>query len=215
MGSQTARTKVLIVEDHRLVAQGLQLLLAAEPDMQVVGLTTAYEEAVDLARTSEPDVLLVDYRLQDSSGPAVARAVAACVPSVRTLFLSMSVNPMFLLEAVRSGARAYVLKTQAADDLVDAVRRVAAGEMLIPASVLADLLRQEHSGHQPLGQLTGREQELLQMLAEGLDNHSIADRLGISYVTVRGHLRNVLSKLNAHSRLEAVARAVELGLVER
>jgi DNA-binding NarL/FixJ family response regulator len=206
---------VLIVEDHRLVAQGLQLVLSAEPDIQVVGLATTGAEGIELARQTHPDVLLVDYRLQDATGAVVARAIGDLVPGIRILFLSMAASPAFLLDAVRAGARGYLLKSQAASELVEAVRRVAAGEMLIPASKLADLLRQQSEDGQPLGRLTARERELLSLLVEGLDNRAIADRLGIRYVTVRGHLRNLLHKLNAHSRLEAVAKASELGLIER
>jgi DNA-binding NarL/FixJ family response regulator len=205
--------RVLIVEDHRLVAQGIQLLLAAEADMEVVGLAATGADGIEMSSNLKPDVILLDFRLPDASGPEVADAIRRRHPDLKTLFLSMAISPGLLLEAVRAGARGYLHKSQAAADLVDAVRRAAAGEMLIPAATLADLLQHaEAAGPQ---RLTPRERQLLGLLAEGLDNRAIAQRLGIRYVSVRGHLRSLLSKLDAHSRLEAVARGVELGLINR
>jgi DNA-binding NarL/FixJ family response regulator len=124
-------------------------------------------------------------------------------------------NDAVLREAVKAGARGYLLKTQPAAELVDAVRRTAAGELLIPAATLAGLIAVSERGPQLLDRLTHREHEILRLLAEGLDNRGIAARLGIGYVTVRSHLRNLSSKLNAHSKLEVLARAAELRLIER
>jgi two-component system response regulator DevR len=124
-------------------------------------------------------------------------------------------NDALLREAVKAGARGYLLKTQPAAELVDAVRRTAAGELLIPAVTLAELIAGSEDGTHLLDRLTPREHEILRLLAEGLDNRGIATRLGIGYVTVRSHLRNLSSKLNAHSKLEVLARAAELRLIER
>ncbi len=213
MSDAGAPTRVLVIEDHRLVAQGLELLLASEPSLEVAAIATTGAEGIELAAELLPDVAVIDYRLEDATGAQVARAIRSRAPYVRTLILSMSIGRVQLLEAVRAGARGYLLKSQAAGELLEAVRRVAAGEMLIPASQLAELLQEDAEG--PLEDLTPRERELLGLLREGLDNRAIADRLGIRYVTVRGHLRNLLQKLHVHSRLEAVARAAELGILPR
>jgi DNA-binding NarL/FixJ family response regulator len=127
----------------------------------------------------------------------------------------MAVSRPLLEEAVRAGARGYLLKTQPADELVDAVRRIAGGEMLIPAAALAELMVGSDDRAHLLDRLTSREHEVLRLLAVGLDNRGIAARLGIGYVTVRSHLRNLSSKLDAHSKLEVLAHAAELGLIQR
>jgi DNA-binding NarL/FixJ family response regulator len=206
--------RVLVVEGLRLVARGLQLLLTAEPDLEVVGPATTSAEAIELALEVNPDVVLIDYWLEGATGTEVARAIRAETPDAKAVFLGTTISPVFVMKAVRAGARAYLLKSQAGSELVEAIRRVARGEMLIPATILVAVLREE-TQRGPLDDLTPRERDLLRLLAQGLDNRTIAERLGIRYVTVRGHLRNLLNKLNAHSRLQAVARATELGLIER
>jgi two-component system response regulator DevR len=207
--------RVLIVEDHRLVGESLQLLLDREPDLEVVALATSGAEARRLAAELTPDLLLVDFRLPDATGAEVARALRQRQPRLKIVFLSMVVSPMLLLDAVRAGARGYLLKSQPASELIDSLRRAAAGEMLIPAHVLAELVEELGDRALLLGRLTPRERELLNLVALGLDNREIGRRLGIRYVTVRGHLRNLLAKLDAHSKLEAVVRASELGLIEQ
>lgn len=124
-------------------------------------------------------------------------------------------SSVLLQEAARAGARGFLLKTQPSEQLVDAVRRAAAGEMLIPAGRLADFLAGSDKDAQLFDLLTGREREVLRQLAAGLDNRQIAKRMEIGYVTVRSHLRNLSSKLDAHSKVEILARAAELGLIAR
>jgi DNA-binding NarL/FixJ family response regulator len=206
---------VLIVDDHRVVADGIRLVLGQHADLEVVGIAGDAAEALALAAATRPDILLVDYQLPDATGADVAARLRERQPGLRVLFLSMVVNDAVLREAVRAGARGYLLKTQPAAELVDAVRRTAAGELLIPAATLAGLITVSERGPQLLDRLTQREHEILRLLAEGLDNRGIAARLGIGYVTVRSHLRNLSSKLNAHSKLEVLARAAELRLIER
>jgi DNA-binding NarL/FixJ family response regulator len=131
------------------------------------------------------------------------------------LLLSTVVSDALLQEAVKGGARGFLLKTQPAEELADAVRRAAAGEMLISASRLAALISGSDETAHLLDLLTGREREVLRLLATGLDNRHIAARMGIGYVTVRSHLRNISSKLDAHSKVEILARSAELGLIVR
>jgi DNA-binding NarL/FixJ family response regulator len=214
-GRQRPPVRVLIVDDHRVVAEGIRLVLGQHADLEVVGVAGDAAEALALAAATRPDILLVDYQLPDATGAEVAARLRERQPGLRVLFLSMVMNDAVLREAVKAGARGYLLKTQPAAELVDAVRRTAAGELLIPAATLAGLIAVSERGPQLLDRLTHREHEILRLLAEGLDNRGIAARLGIGYVTVRSHLRNLSSKLNAHSKLEVLARAAELRLIER
>lgn len=207
--------RVLIVDDHRVVADGLRLVLGEYPDLEVVGIAGDGLTALRLASATPPDVVLVDYRLPDMTGVDLAARLRTSVPGLRVLFLSMVMSAALIREAVRAGARGYLVKTQPAEELVDAVRRAAAGEMLISASTLVDLVVGTDEGAQLLDRLTPRDHDVLRLLAEGLDNRAIAARLGIGYVTVRSHVRNLSSKLGAHSKLEIVARAAELGLIDR
>jgi DNA-binding NarL/FixJ family response regulator len=207
--------RVLIVDDHRVVADGLRLVLDEQPDLQVIATAGDGAAALRLASATPPDLVLVDYRLPDMTGAELAAQLRDRQPGIRVLFLSMVVSAPLIREAVKAGARGYLVKTQPAEELVDAVRRAARGEMLVPASTLAELVVGADEGAQLLDQLTPRESDVLRLLAAGLDNRAIAARLGIGYVTARSHLRNLSSKLGAHSKLEILARAVELGLIDR
>jgi DNA-binding NarL/FixJ family response regulator len=207
--------RVLIVDDHRVVADGLRLVLDEHPDLEVIATAGDGAAALRLASTTPPDLVLVDYRLPDMTGAELAAQLRDRQPGIRVLFLSMVISAPLIREAVKAGARGYLVKTQPAEELVDAVRRAARGEMLVPAATLAGLVVGDDEGAQLLDRLTPRETDVLRLMAEGLDNRAIAARLGIGYVTARSHLRNLSSKLGAHSKLEILARAVELGLVDR
>jgi DNA-binding NarL/FixJ family response regulator len=212
---QTPVVRVLIVNRYRVVADGIRLVLEEQPDLRVVGIATNAGDAVQLASETQPNVILADYQMPESNGAELAARLRKRLPLAQVLLLSSVVNSPLLQEAVKAGARGFLLKTQPAAELADAVRRVAAGEMLIPASRLAVLITGSEKEAQLLDLLTRREREVLQLLAAGLDNRRIASRLGIGYVTVRSHLRNLLSKFDARSRLEVLAKASELGLIER
>jgi two-component system, NarL family, nitrate/nitrite response regulator NarL len=214
-GRQRPPVRVLIVDDHRVVAEGIRLVLGQHADLEVVGVAGDAAEAMALVPATGPDVVLIDYQLPDATGAELATRLRERQPGLRMLFLSMVMNDALLREAVRAGARGYLLKTQPAAELVDAVRRTAAGELLIPAATLAGLIAGSVDRVPLLDRLTPREHEILRLLAEGLDNRRIAARLGIGYVTVRSHLRSLSSKLNAHSKLEVLARAVALRLIDR
>lgn len=214
--------RVLIVEDLQVLAEGLELVLGRNADMQVVGLAGNRAEAERLAGETRPNVVLMDYYLPDGTGAEAAVAIRQAVPDVVVVMLTAESNPDALLAAVEAGASGYLLKSQAAAQVVDAVRRAAEGEMLIPAATLAGLVsrqraRAQHEAERTrlLGILTPRESEILGLMAQGFDNRAIAEQLVVSFTTVRGHVQNILTKLNAHSKLEAVARASEYGILER
>jgi DNA-binding NarL/FixJ family response regulator len=214
-GGERPTVRVLIVNDQPVVAEGLRLVLDQHDDLGVVGVAGCAAEAMRIASTTHPDVLLVDHRMPNATGAELASRLRETEPGTAVLLLGRVISRPLLGEAVRAGARGYLLKTQPAEELVDAVRRIAAGEMLMPAARLAELVVGSDQEAQLLDELTPRERDVLRLLAAGLDNRDIADRLGIGYVTVRSHIRNLSSKMNAHSRLEVVARAGELGLIER
>jgi DNA-binding NarL/FixJ family response regulator len=207
--------RVLIVEDHPVMAEALSALLEREEDVEVVAVATNVRDALQLVTEATPDVILADFRLPDGTGADIAAAVRHRRPRPSVLLLSAIDTVAALLAAVEAGAKGYLLKSRTAPEVLDGIRRAARGEMLIPSSVLAELLAQRGEQAVLLGSLSAREREVLKLMAEGLDNSQVAERLGIRYGTVRSHVRNLISKLNAHSRLEAVVRAEELGLIER
>jgi two-component system, NarL family, response regulator DevR len=224
------RIRVVIVEDHSLVAEGLELLLRRAPDIDVVGTVGNKSELLERWRELDTDVVLMDYRLPDGSGADAANALRAERPDMVVVFLSADESEESLLAAVEAGASGYLLKrSDAATELVSAIRLAAAGEMLISPQKLSSLVmrqrersrrqleleRQNRERQQLLGHLTQREREVLALIVAGLDNKSIAARLAIGTGTVRAHVQHVLEKLGVHSKLEAAAAALERGLVAR
>lgn len=208
------QVKVLIVEDHKVVAQGLRSLISQEPDLEVLGVASSVEEAARVGRELKPDVLLVDFRLPDGNGAEAVAAIRRTNPKVKVLFLSAVDNPGALMTAIQVGARGYLLKANAAEEVVKAVRRVAAGEMLISATALAALIAEKGEQTHLLDTLTQRERQVLGLIAQGLDNRTVADRLGVEYGTVRSHVRNLIAKLEVHNKMQAIVRAAQLGLLE-
>jgi two-component system, NarL family, response regulator DevR len=215
------RIRVLIVDDHRMVADGLALTLSHDPEITVVGVGTTMAEGVALALEHRPNVVLMDYFLPDGTGARAATQIREHAPDAAVVILTASGDDDALLAAVDSGACGFLLKTQAAIQVVEAVRRAAEGEMLIPAATLVGLLsrsrqRESSDGRIRHGEtLTAREHEILSMVARGASNRAIAEELVIEYSTVRSHVQKIIDKLGAHSKLEAVARASEAGLLDR
>jgi DNA-binding NarL/FixJ family response regulator len=214
-------TRVLIVEDHPIVADGLQLALSRNEDLRVVGTASTLADAQRLAARVLPSVVVLDYHLPDGTGAEAAGAIRQAAPDAAFIILTADTSDETMLSSIEAGVSGYVVKSEAAADIVDAVRRVAAGEMLIPPTILAGLLARQRQRaeravrrHELRERLTPRETEILQLVARGVDNRAIADRLGISIATVRVHVQKVIEKLGAHSRLEAVVRANDHGLIE-
>jgi two-component system response regulator DevR len=207
--------RVLIVEDDRLLAEGLEALLNDEADLHVVGRAATVSDAVRGVDRLAPDVVLMDQRLPDGTGADATARIRHRHPGVAVLFLSRLEDDMVRLAAFEAGASGYLTKSRAAADVVGAVRRVAGGETLISAGDLADLLALRRTTAQLEDRLTRREIETLVLIAGGADNRHIAAELGIRYGTVRCHVRNLMMKMGVHSKVEAVTRGMQLGLLER
>jgi DNA-binding NarL/FixJ family response regulator len=211
--------RVLIIEDHRVVAEGLVVLLDEYPELAVVGSAGTVAEVDRLAAAERVDVAVVDYWLPDGTGVEATEALRAHRPDAAVVFLSADDSDEVMLAALEAGASGYLVKSAGGADIADAVRRAAEGEILVPARQLAALLarRREQAQRQAersrrLDSLTPRERQILGLMAEGMDNRDIAAQLSVSYTTVRSHVRHLLSKLSARSKLEAVVRATEWGL---
>lgn len=201
------------MEDHRVVAEGLAALINNQGDMQVVGDVGSVRECADAAAELNPDVVLLDFRLPDGTAPDAAAAIRAIRPAAKTIFLTREDTDAARFAAVQSGASAFIHKSQAAAEVVNAIRDVARGKMLITPRTIATLLAKRRAVDAQLERLTSREKEVLRLMAQGLPSRSIAAELGISYTTVRTHIRSLGSKLAVHSKLEAIVKARELGLI--
>ena len=211
--SGEAAVRVLIVEDHTVVAEGLAALINHQGDMKVVGKASTVAECIPAAAELTPDVILLDFRLPDGTGAEAAAAIRTIRPEAKMIFLTREDSDAARFAAVQSGASAFIHKSKAASEVVTTIRDVARGRMLIPPRTIATLLAKRRASDVQLESLTVREREVLRLLAEGLPSRGVAARLGISYTTVRTHIRSLGSKLGVHSKLEAIVKARELGLI--
>ena len=201
--------RVLIADDHPLFREGVAHSLAAEPDMALVGQAASGEEALSLARDLLPDVLLLDIAMPGKGGLAAAAEIAAACPATKIVMLTVSEHEDDLLAAFKAGARGYVLKGVSASDLANVVRAVAGGEVYVSPSLAAGVLVEMTRGRlpDPLNELTEREREILQLVAQGLTNREIGERLHLAEKTVKHYMTNVLGKLHVRSRVEAALLA--------
>jgi len=216
--------RVLIVDDHALFRRGLEMVLAEESDIELVGEASDGAEAVDKAGEALPDVVLMDIRMPRSSGIEACRAMKEETPSAKIVMLTISDEEEDLFEAIRAGASGYLLKDIPYDEVADVVRAVHGGQSLINPSMAAKLLTEfaalakrdseERTQRVPAPRLTDREMEVLRLVARGMNNRDIAKELFISENTVKNHVRNILEKLQIHSRMEAVMVAVREKLIE-
>lgn len=201
--------RLLLVDDHTVVREGFAALLSLQPDFQVVGQAGTGLEAVRLYRALLPDVTLMDLNLPDIDGAAAIRAIRSDFPVACIAVLTTYDNDERILNAVRSGARTYLTKSTAPMDLYRTIRELAAGEMTSRGTLTWRALRS------PRVSLSEREQAVLERMVCGDTNDAIALHLDVSINTIKTHVRSVLQKLNARTRTEAVARALDLGIVER
>lgn len=205
--------QILIIENHQVVAEALEALCNAQPGLVVVGRLASVADAQSYSARPSPDVLIADYHLADGTGTEAVRALRQHGCQARVIFLTQDDGDQAHLAAVEAGASAFLHKSQAPDALVDAIRRVADGTSLIDPSTIASLLRKNQDIEAVRSALTSREKEVLRMVGEGIATRSIAARLGISYTTVRTHIRSIAAKLGCHSKLEAVVKARGLALL--
>jgi DNA-binding NarL/FixJ family response regulator len=205
--------RILIVEDHQVVAEALEALLNQQPDMMVVGNIDSVEDASHVADLS-PDVLIVDFHLNDGTGADAVLTMRQLGCEARVIFLTRDDSDTAHFAAIQAGASAFLHKSTATAGLVDAVRRVAEGENLVAPATIANLLNRRREIDGQRDRLTTREKEIVRLMAGGTSNREIGTRLGISYTTVRGHIGNLGSKLACHSKLEVIVRARELALVD-
>jgi len=196
------------------VADGLSALLNDQPDMTVVGSAASVAESVARAEDLKPDVAVVDFRLTDGTGADAGLGIRQVRPDTKLIFLTREDSDAARFAAIEAGASAFIHKSQAASEVVNAIRTVAAGGTLFTPRTIATLLNKRREMDSQLESLTPREKEVLRLMAEGTSSRNIAARLGISYTTVRTHIRSLGSKLGVHSKLEAIVKARELGLIE-
>jgi DNA-binding NarL/FixJ family response regulator len=207
-------TRILIVEDHQVVADGLAALLNDQPDMTVVGTAASVADSIARSIETNPDVVLMDFRLTDGTGADAGAGIRVVRPETKLIFLTREDSDAARFAALESGASGFIHKSRAAAEVVDAIRVVAGGGTLITPRTIATLLNKRRAMDSQLESLTPREKEVLRLVAEGISSRDIGSRLGISYTTVRTHIRSLGSKLGVHSKLEAIVKARELALIE-
>lgn len=217
-GEASSQTRIVLAEDHGVVREGLRSLLESQRDLSVVGETGDGIEAVALVEQLDPDVLVVDIAMPSLNGLEVTRKVGRVCPRTRVVVLSMYSNETYVLEALRGGAFAYVLKGSSAAELVQAIREVAAGRRFLspPLDQMA-LAAYAQGGDQavrePYDELTEREREVFQLAAEGYANGEIAARLFISPRTVENHRAHLMRKLGLRNQTGLVRYAIERGVL--
>jgi DNA-binding NarL/FixJ family response regulator len=212
---------VVIVDDHALFRDGLATILSAEADFEVVGQGGTAEEAFRLAHDLLPEIILLDLDMP-GGGLEAARSIAAEFPVIRIVILTASEHDDHLIAALKTGARAYILKGVAARELLRILRAVAAGESYVPPDLAASLLlemkapgAQAHKPADPLSVLTERERDILEGLAAGLSNKEIGQKLFLSEKTVKHYMTNILQKLQVRNRVEAALLAQKSGKLDR
>ncbi len=210
----TRKIKILLADDHAVVRQGFRLILASQPDMEIVGEAGNGREAVDLAQQIQPDVIVMDVAMPELNGIEATRRLTRLAPRTRVLALSMHRDSVYVREILRAGARGYLLKDAVDHDLLAAVRAVASGHGYLSPEV-SDAVLSDYRRHvtNPLDLLSSREREVLQMIAEGKTNKEIALTLNLSVYTVDAHRGRIMEKLNLHSMGELVRFAIRNGLI--
>ncbi len=214
--------RVLVVDDHALFRRGLQMVLEQEPDIEVVGEAGDGAEAVLLAAEMLPDIVLMDVRMPKRGGIDACTAIHETVPSAKIIMLTISDEEADLYEAIKAGAMGYLLKEISIEEVASAIRAVHGGQSLISPSMASKLLtefasmikKSDDRQQVPTPRLTEREMDVLKLVAKGMNNRDIAKQLFISENTVKNHIRNILEKLQLHSRMEAVVYAVREKLLE-
>jgi DNA-binding NarL/FixJ family response regulator len=206
--------EVLLVEDHEMVATGLRAALAEEPDMRVVGWARTAHQAVEAYAQLRPTVVVMDYRLPDLDGTRATLQIRDIDSEAVVLLLTGADDPSIVSEALEAGCSGFVGKERGVDELAQAIRAVARGAAVFPAGMLSRALTAAEERQKVGEDLTTREREVLALLADGRSTEEIAGELFLSLHTVRNHVRNILTKLHARTKLEAVVIAARGGIVD-
>ncbi len=208
----TSTTRVMLVDDHEVVRAGLRTLLTAQDDMEVVAEASTAAEAVLRARSYHPDVVVLDVRLPDRSGVEVCRDIRSEHPEMAVLMLTSFSDDQALFDSIMAGASGYILKQVRGNDLVETVRRVAAGESMLDPSVTARVLERVRNGpprDAQLEALTMQEQKILELIGEGLTNRQIGERMFLAEKTVKNYVSHILAKLGLQRRTQAAVLVTE------
>ena len=211
--------RMLLADDHTVMRKGLRLLLESQPGFQVVAEAATGREAVTLAEQHAPDVIVMDIAMPLLNGIEAARQIAEKLPQAAIVFLSMHSDESYVLRALKAGARAYLLKDSAENDLIEAVRAVTEGKAYFSPAIskmlVEDYMRQmrEQKVEDSYELLTTREREIVQLLAEGKNNKDVANILNLSLYTVETHRSNIFQKLNLHSGAELILYAIRKGVI--
>jgi two-component system, NarL family, response regulator LiaR len=204
--------RVLITDDHKVVRRGLRGFLELDPELEVVGEASNGEEAVELARSLEPDVVLMDLLMPVMDGIEATRQIRRELPEVEVVALTSVLEDASVTGAIKAGAIGYLLKTTDADELCEAIKAAAAGQVQLAPEAAARLMHEVRAPDSPEA-LTERETEVLELIARGKTNTQIARELFVGEATVKSHVHSILSKLNVSSRTQAALYAVRVGLV--
>jgi two-component system response regulator DevR len=205
--------RVFLLDDHEVVRRGVRELLEVEDDLEVVGEAGTAEEALARIPSASPDVAIIDMRLPDGNGVEVCREVRSRNPEIQCVVLTSFADDEALFDSIMAGAAGYLLKQIKGTDLVDAVRRVAAGQSLLDPSVTARVLERLRTGpaeDERLARLTEQERKILDLIAEGLTNRQIGERMFLAEKTVKNYVSNLLAKLGMERRTEAAVFAARL-----
>jgi len=206
----TSEITCLIVDDHEVVREGLRLSLSRAPHIRVVGEAADGKAAIDLAERRRPDVVVMDVRMPGMDGLDATKELTQKIPEVAVLIFTAYSERSLLARGLESGAKGYILKEAPHDTLVRAIEKVAGGESFIDPALMPAFL----SGKDREDMLTAREREILQLLADGMSNADVAQRLFISQETVKSHVRHILAKLEADTRTHAVAIALRDAIID-
>ena len=213
MGNAGESTRVFLLDDHEVVRRGLRDMLDAEEDLVVVGEAGTADEALSRIPPTRPDVAVLDVRLPDGNGVEVCREVRSRHPEIQCLMLTSFADDEALFQAIMAGASGYLLKQIKGPDIVDAIRRVAAGQSLLDAAVtkrVLDRLRHPPEEDERLASLTEQERRILELIAEGLTNRQIAERVHLAEKTVKNYVSNLLAKLGMERRTQAAVYGSKL-----